>query len=772
MDRCEESAYPNSEGKRLEIVAGKKCLHCLKTCPTSSPFCCAGCATAYKIITGSGFSEFYERRGSGSLSPISQASPSSAFSDLEYLKTVATIGPDGKYRIELYLENISCSACGWLIERAPFLESKVLNSRFHFGKDTVTVAVEKLEDVSAVAACFSKLGYPPHLVDSKDLQSAEMRKWMIRTGVAFASALGTMHVSLNLYAGHLTEMSKSLVTQIGLLSFVLALPALGFSAIPFYRGALSGIRMKRITMDVLVSLSIVVGFAFSAVNLILGKNEFFFDSLSMLICLLLFGRLIVKFSENKLLMSTEQLLMESLGSKTYSKGESIEILPGQNIPVDGQIEAGKSEVSTSWLNGEQAPKLLSPPMKVLAGSYNFTAPLRITVQAAGRQTELGKMLLAFDGIEKSQPRQDLQKIETRFSTVLLFAWLAYLTFETVTGTLNASQLTAFLLVICPCSLGLASPIAAVVAWSQGFKSGVWMKDPWILLKGSQITTLVFDKTGTLTQNRPTVILENWIEKSTLNLGILGHLCRGAAHPVLNAISDFVPATMELSAPVKQVVGEGVFVNIDSHDYFLGKAEENSLALTKISFSRDGEPLAFFWIKHDLKENAQDALKSLGKKYELFLISGDNRQSVESVGDILGFSKNKIFSEKTPNDKINLVEDLQEKGRRVMMIGDGLNDTLAIKRSFVSGLMGGGFSRALEGSDVYFSKGNVESVQTFLRASAKLQKVIHTNYVWSGVYNLVGVGLVIFGIVGPIACAIMMPLSSLTVLLISTQRKYF
>lgn len=765
----------------MEVSVAFSCPHCLKPVNQRGLFCCSGCQIAYEIINQCGFGEFYTKRGAQPLRSVIPESTSSEFNDIQYVEQFVVKLRSGDYRLSLYLQNITCSACAWLVERAPFLEPKILSSRYNYGSQTATIIVRSLEDVATAAQFFSKMGYPPKLLGSQGrdkIQRDEIRKWYLKCGVGLASALATMHVTLNLYAGLFSDMPISLMQKMGLLSFALSLPALTYSATPFYRGCRTALLSKRINIDALVTFSIVIGVSLSLINLVVGRNEFYFDSVTMLVSLLLFGRLAARISENRLSISSEQLVLESLGAQHYGVGSSVTIKPGETIPVDGIILEGNSDISTSWTSGEQESRLVSKGGAVLAGSLNLTRSLTISCQRAGSETQFGQMLLDFEKLQNDTPVR-LEELEDRFSKILISVWFLFLIYQVVTGNFNPNQLVALILVTCPCSFALASPMAASQAWIQAFRKGIWLRNPWVFFKALNLSALVFDKTGTLTESLPQLKSADWFEDTNDHRVALSGLLGSSKHPVVKAISQIYRSSSS-SLSVQHEVGSGVWMSQNGSVYRLGRASfatphartPSRPGLTDVWFSQDHKPLAVFWIQHPMRQEAKTIVSRLKKSFQVFLLSGDRKEQVEKTAEELGISPENLNFEQSPQDKLQFIESLRRKSEKVMTIGDGVNDTLALKRSEISCLIGGGFKTALEGADIFIPDGRLQSVEDFLIASQRLKRTIYYNYLWAIFYNLVGVGLVLMGILGPVSCAIIMPVSSLFVILVATNKNYF
>lgn len=764
------------KAKEQEILA---CIHCLQPTRSGEKFCCSGCEAAYSFINRLGLEEFYSRRASRKLMSVEAQLPEE-FDNLEYQKSFVRPVTGNYLAVDFILEGITCSACVWLLERLPLVEPKIKSVRLNLGAARAEIIFSEELSLLELALIFFKLGYRPHLVARK---SNEERIWLLRAGVAFASMIASMHVSLFLYSGMLHGMSLGNFKVTAIVAALVALPALIFSAKPFYQGAWAALKVRALSIDSLVTLTVLIGASVSLNNIFLGKNETYFEALSMLIALLLIGRLVVHWAQKKLYSDSQLFNFKIFSAEGKLKiGETVNIKSGETFPCDGVVTQGKSFMNSAWLTGEEREQELRPGVSVWAGSLNCGDMIEVKVTAVGRQTQAGQILEKLNSTEKSRISSFTQKLET------YFVWFTGLSVAAMV-ILNWrdphvwNQAVSLLLVLCPCALGLAIPTVMGTALSQGAKSGLLIKGEKVLEKLSQVTAVVFDKTGTLTESTLEIKNARWVSDAlgVLNLSqaelenILAQAVRRINHPTLRPLEKYFKSEGHAEITVEEVLGKGALISTRQFEIKLGSPTFLNIlnASFNVGVAVNGRLVAeFFYADNNLKNGAFQIVQFLkNQNKKVFILSGDHSQNVARVGEKLQIPKENVFSHQTPEMKLQFVTKLSEE-ECVMMVGDGVNDALAFKKSHVGVGMTGGAGVAMETCDVYLLNADLKLLQSALEGAKRVKNTVYMNLLWVFIYNVVGFVFVYEKAIGPILCAILMPLSSATVALIATKRKYF
>lgn len=765
----------------MEVAVSHACKHCGRPAGTSL-FCCAGCEGAFEFIHSTGMGEFYNKL-SKPLSTVKQKR-------FEYWNqpqiTTAFVKSlqGGLSQAELLLDGMSCPACGWLIERAPLFAPFIRKTEVDLGSSKVKVIFDSHCAFSEVGELFNKIGYAPTLTDpisTASFKKRQNRQWILRTAVALASQMASMHVNYTLYAGLLDGMNTTMVKAVGLVSLVISLPAVFYSAVPFYRGAWNALKLKTWNLDLLVSLSIALGFVASAINALRGINDIYFDAVTMLIAFLLLGRLVVMFSEKRISIDKNVLLLELLGTMADAKpGDIIPVKSGQAFPCDGTVTKGKSLINSAWLTGEEMPTQIKPGSSVYAGSLNLGSPVEIQVTEPMEKTRIANLISGLSNIKKGELSRFSEKFEKILVASVLLLVLGLGTFYFLEGKSLWMRWISVLLVTCPCAMGLAVPAVLSTALKQALRRGIIIKGGEVFERLAQSDAVVFDKTGTLTTSEFEIENEDWLidaEEKLRLLPVLGWAAHQSSHPVLSALTKkYFRGEKPALTQIKETLGQGLEFTYQGHSYQLGSRKFLQLPSSKdnqteILFSEDGILKNVFVVRSEIRSEAMSLVAALKKRFSVWMLSGDKKAAVKQTADLLNLEHQKALYEQTPEMKMEFLNTLFEH-YKVVMVGDGVNDSLAFKKAHVGIGIGGAASSTLEACDVYLTRPDLNLIQEIFTASHKVKKSILLCLAWAVVYNVLGVMLVLYGFLGPLVCAVLMPLSSLTVVAFATGRKYF
>ncbi len=745
-------------------------------------FCCPGCAAAYEVILGIGLGEFYHRRSSPLSRPLVLSTKDPFASPQAEQRFVRSAG-QGMSSVEFFLEGVTCSACAWLVERIPTADSRIFRADLDFGRASVRVVYDKASSLSQIAQVFRSLGFRPRPGDDPELSRLrrdDRRLWVLRTAVAFACLMASMHVAVSLYAGIFEGISPKIVREMGLALGVVVAPVVFWSAIPFHLGAWRSLRSKSLSLDLLVSLSIAVGYVASLRNAWLGLNETYFDAVAMLVAFLLAGRLITRFAEEKVRIGGEFLARELAGEVLGVRPGDVLVVPsGDTFLGDGFVREGRSSMNAAWLTGEEEPVEISVGDRVWAGAVNLRESVTIELESVGRDTRMGKILSLLSGVGKGP----LQKLSRRMESIIVGS--TFLVVAAVAlwglfhGGIDANRMVATLLVACPCAVGLAVPAVLGVAHRQAAGRRILLKGVDAFERLAQVDIVVFDKTGTLT--RPIPVLREAAWQSGVQRGewekVLGALCRASAHLALRPLRELFPHCEPDLAIVEQA-GLGLETLWKGQKLRLGRREwalDHPILLpeewTEVVFSCDDREIASFSMESKLRPEAPAVVQALGKNRETWILSGDKPGPVEVVAKACGIAPERALSRQSPEDKLRLVQQLAQRGK-VLFIGDGINDAAALKAAQIGIGVQGGAAAALSSCDVYLAHDDLSLIVQLLEASRKVRTQIMFGLGWSVLWNLLGVTLVLTGFLGPIVCAVLMPLSSVAVVGYALTRRPF
>jgi Cu2+-exporting ATPase len=818
-------------GPRDPGPAPVACAHCGLAVPASllregekAQFCCAGCRQVYTLVREWGFDQYYRLvdQQQGVLEPARVTGRSFEDFDDDRLQAEATetIGTDRR-RTRLYLEGVHCAACVWLVEKLPAAIPGVDEVRLNLGNAVAEVTWRPAHTrLSSIARALDRLGYTPHVHRASRVQEArraEDRTALARLGVAAACAMNLMFLHGALYAGEYSGMASPYWAFFRWLSFAVAVPVLFFSARPFFQTALAGLRARIVHIDLPVAIALGGAFAASAWNTVRGSGPLWFDSLAMLVAALLGARQVQRSAQRAALERADSLrgvaFLEFARRLTgdgldapavevpltaLSPGDRVEVRSGELVPVDGIVLCGHSSLDNAVLTGEAAALPVKAGDAVNAGATNLGARLVVRVEAAGEKTRVGALLAIVQEALSRKPallgRTDL--MARRFvQGLLVLAAVTAVVWLPRGPEVALERVVALLVVACPCALGLSVPLAVSVTLMRAARSGIFIKNPDALERLRTVDTAVLDKTGTLTEGRARVA--RW-QGEDIVLQFARALEAQSSHPVARAFRDssgrpiWVVRTVE---DVIEVPGQGIAGRLDGHDVRVGNrahveaegatvpddlarfaARSVEEGLSPVFVALDGRVAGVAGIGDVLRPDARGTVAALrAQGVRVRVLSGDHPDVVARVGAQLGLPEADVLGGLTPEGKRDIVAGLVAGGGRagaVVMVGDGVNDAAALALADVGIAVHGGMGATIVAADVVLTREGVSPLLDILDGARGLRGVVHRNLGFSLVYNVVASALVLAGLVGPLLAAVLMPVSSLTVILSSALTRTF
>jgi Cu2+-exporting ATPase/Cu+-exporting ATPase len=771
------------------------CKHCnekiiIPVCLDNEPdlsFCCHGCKTVYEILHDNKLESYYSLRQQSekkSFTPINITHQKYKYlDDPDFLAKYSQI-TDTTNSIVFYLENIHCVACLWLIEKLSDFIPGVLNSRLNMSKSTVEITALKEINFSLIAKQLEVLGYPPHPImedsELKALQQKEDHKDLIRIAVAFFCTGNIMLLAFSVYAG----ADGAIRTYFDWLSLILYIPIFFYAAIPFYKSAWTSIKNKTISIDFPIVLALILGGIFSFHSVYYSLEHIYFDSLTMLVFLLLTSRYILKKSQQKGLASSEissfftniityKIKEDGEAKEVFSKfleiGDKIRIFPGDTVPADAIISKGTTNINNSLLTGEIIPVRVSVDDEILSGTINIEQEIEAVVIQTASSSKLGQILQAVEKgwNKKTEIITVTDKIAKYFVSTVFLVAIAVLLYFLALGRFEDAIIRSLTLIIitCPCALGLTTPLSLTLALAKLAKKGIIVKDELVIEKTNQIENIVFDKTGTLTHGKFRVV--EWINHNgEFNYSTIYHLEKKSSHPIAKSINNYIlsqtqkaPEDLEL-IDYQEILGVGPRAIIQKSKFEIKPMKSGQKSSTHVGIYKDDSLINEIVLDDTIKNGAKEEIqriKSFG--LEAFILSGDNKAVVTSVAETLGIKKENTFFEKNPNDKLDMIQSIPKS----MMLGDGANDAIALSYSEVGVAMHGSVDISLRASSVFMANNDLKNVSRLIIISKETIKLIKRNLTFSLSYNVLGCFLAVQGLISPLTAAILMPLSSFTVL---------
>jgi len=693
---------------------------------------------------------------------------------------------DARGRLELLVTGARCGACLAKIEKAAREAPGVETARFNLttGKLAVTLAPRE-GDAAAVVEALDVAGYPATPFDPSqaiEKEDQEGRSLALALGVAGFGAGNVMMFTVPVWAGLFGQELDGTTREVMYwFAAAIATPCALFAGMPFFRSAWSSLRRRKANMDVPISIGVILTLIVSFSETFQKGEHAYFDAAVTLLFLLLIGRYLDHKLRVRARSAARDLLALQVPSATRLDSDGVErtvpirdvevgdrlvVVPGDRIPVDAVVEDGSSDLDNALISGETAAALASPGTRTHAGALNLSG--RLILRAAARSEDSAVAAIARLMEAGAQSRSAYVRLADKAAAlyVPIVHTLALLTFAGVwavgLGPREALlRAAAVLIITCPCALGLAVPAVQIVASGRLFRRGVLVKSGAALERLAEITHVVFDKTGVLTEGRPRLIAA-----PASVIAMAAPLARASRHPLARSLAE-AAGRGEVATDIVEVAGMGVEGMIDGRKARLGRAgfvgvESTAASETELWFGFEGDTKMRFAFEDALRADTRSAvaaLLDLGLSVEV--VSGDVAGPVAAAATRAGIHR--WTAGVTPFDKVAIVERLQASGRKVLMVGDGLNDAAALAKAHASMAPGSAVDASQNAADLVFS-GGLSAVPEAIRVARRARKRVVENFGFSALYNLVAAPAAIFGLVNPFVAALAMSGSSLVVIL--------
>ena len=797
-----------------------ECFHCGLPVPPGSHYpvkidnvehdmCCPGCQAVAESIVNAGLTDFYRYRTEPARNAqdiVPDVLKDMALYDKpELQQSFVRVDADNLREASLILEGITCAACVWLNERHVGGLPGVVDFSVNYSTHRARV---KWDDsrihLSDILKAISDIGYIAHPFDpgrQENLFKKERNQALRRVAVAGLGTMQVMMIAVGLYAGDYQGMDSDLQTFLRWVSALITLPVLLYAAKPFFVSAWRDLRRRRLGMDVPVSLAMAGAYLASLYATATHGREVYFDSVNMFVFFLLIGRFLEMGARHRAGQVAEELVRllpatttrlgeqgeERVAVAELQPGDRVLVRPGETVPADGRVLAGRSSVDESLLTGESLPQRKQPGARLVGGTVNIESPLTVGVEQVGQDTVLSSITRLLDRAQTEKPA--VQRVADRvagwFVAALLLLATGVALYWWQVDPRHAFPITLSVLVVtCPCALSLATPVALTAATGALTRLGLLTTRSHALETLARVDHLIFDKTGTLTEGRleltgieplaggsPEVLLE-----------IAAALESHSEHPLAQAVGR-EQQSGKAASDIQAWPGEGLEGRVDGKRYRVGTGEfvralsgqavpetgPTLAAATAIYLGDEDAVLARLSFSDRLRPRAAEsvaALQRLGIRLHLF--SGDDASLVQSLAAELGIEDAR--GRMKPADKLAAMKRLQNSGGTVAMVGDGVNDAPVLAGAQVSIAMGGGTQLAHAAADMVLLSEQLPHLVEGVRTARRTLSVIRQNIGWAIVYNLVAVPLAVAGWVAPWMAAIGMSSSSLVVVLNSLRLK--
>ncbi|HEY5934071.1 MAG TPA: heavy metal translocating P-type ATPase [Kofleriaceae bacterium] len=791
---------------QLAVVAG--CTHCGLAVPAGrESFCCAGCEIVYQAIERHQLGTFYALRDARDAVPARTTRRDYGELDDPAFHRIHVQRGESRARVALYLEDLRCTACVWLVEAAASCVPGIVEVRVDLGRSRADVTWDPERcTLSRIARHFDRIGHPVHPyrgLDRDDQRRREDRALLAKLGVAGAAVGNLMLLAIALYAGMFGGMNRADTTFFRVASMIVAVPALGYAATPMFRTALGALRARRLHLDLPLSIGIIAGLGWGSANVLRGVGEIYFDSLAMLVFLLLVARWIVLRHQRRAASAAELLLAlapsrarritagveHEVPIEALGLGDRIAVRAGETIPVDGTVASGRSTVDAGLLTGESRPIEVGEGAHVHAGTINLAGPIEIMVEATGESTRVGALVATMEALStrKAPIERFVDRVAGRFvAVVTTAAAITVIAWSTVSVAAGAEHAMALLVVTCPCALALATPLAVTVALGRAARRGILIKGADALERLATPGTMFLDKTGTLTEGK--LAVASW--RGDLDAAPLAAAAEaGSDHPIARALGRHAVAACP-ATDVREELGRGISAFVGTRRVHVGSpawvreratvapgierwiAELADRAETPVVIAIDNHAVAVAGLADPIRPDASHAIARLrGLGWHISLLSGDEPRVVARVGDALGIPVTARRGGVSPEGKVAAVTAARDSGP-VVMVGDGVNDAAAMAAATTSIAVSGAADIAIEAADVYLREPSITAIADAAHGGSETLATIRRSLYFSLAYNIVAGLLAATGIIHPLLAALLMPLSSLAVLASSLRSRAF
>ena len=798
-------------------AADRPCFHCGEPIPRGlvlhariagrdEPVCCHGCKAVAEFITGAGLGDYYRYRDTASTRADEPPRPDrwAAYDRPELVERLTRAEPDGARSITVLLEGLRCAACSWLADKALSLQSGVLSVSVNPATARARLVWDPAKvQLGDLLRVLEHVGLRPHPLagePSEQVALLERRNALKRLAVAGFGSMQVMMFAVPLYFGEANGMDPTMREYMRLVSMLVSIPVALYAGWPFYQGAWVALRSRSVSMDVPVSIGIILAFVASVWHALTGRGEVYFDSVTMFVFFLGLGRYIEMVARHRAGSVADALarlapmtarrvragVTEDVQAVELAIGDEFLVRSGEVFAADGVVLEGDGRVDESMLTGESAAIAKPPGAPVHQGTHNLAAPLRVRVTAVAGNTVLSGIVALLERAQAERPR--LAKAADRAAAwflgrILVGAAIVFAVWWFVDPARAFPATLAVLVVTCPCALSLATPTALAAATAALARRGVLVAHTDAIEALSKATHVLWDKTGTLTKGLVRVedVRAFGSVTSGQALAWAAALEQMSEHPIGRAFAASGAATQRASE-VEVHAGrglegrvEGRLLRIGTRSFVGELADPHATAPTEqpaaddaasdswIHLGDDTGMLAAFRLTDPLRPEAGNCvagLAALGLPSEI--VSGDEPGAVARIAARCGIERH--AARLTPQDKLARLKALQASGAVVVAVGDGINDAPLLRGADVAVAMGRGSALAQTSADLILVRESLDDLPHTVQLARRTQRVIRQNLGWAIAYNLAALPLAALGFVPPWLAAIGMSLSSVVVVL--------
>lgn len=751
-------------------------------------FCCNGCKTVYEIFNQHELTCYYDFQSAPGATPQDIQGKYDYLDNEEIVTKLLDFEENGTHIVSLCIPHIHCSSCIWILENLQKLQPGISTSQVNFPEKKVRVTYSPaLTRLKEIVYLLSAIGYEPYIsLENFDEGKKQVDRSLIyKIGVAFFCFGNIMLLSFPEYF----EVEEFWINQyrgfFRWLVFGLSLPTFLYSASGYYVSAWKSIRSKLFNIDIPIALGIVVMFIRSTVDIIFGYGQGFFDSMAGLIFFMLLGKLFqqktydfLSFERDyksyfpiaitKILPNGQE---EAVQVYDIEKGDRLLIRNQELVPVDGILISEKAVIDYSFVTGEAVQIEKKSGDKIFAGGKQMGTMIEMEVLFSVSQSYLTQLWSndVFQKRVEQQHKSITDRISRYFTPALLvlaFISFSYWIFIDVTTAFNV--FTAILIVACPCALALTAPFTLGNVLRILGNRKIYLKNALVIEQLAKVDTLVFDKTGTITTNKKTAITYEGNSLNEFELKVLKNALRGSNHPLSRRLYEFIPHQDKMvTTDFQEIIGKGIEALVDGQLIKLGSSQflktmtEHTHKKTKVHVEINSVYKGSYVFNNQYRKGLEVLFERLSKTYHLVVLSGDNDGERSILEKMVPAGTTLVFNQK-PEQKLQYIAQMQLEGKNVMMVGDGLNDAGALAQSNVGISISENVNVFSPACDGIMDATQFEKIHFLLRYSKNAMNTIYMSFGLSLLYNLVGLSFAVTGALDPIVAAIIMPLSTITI----------
>ncbi|NUN69012.1 MAG: heavy metal translocating P-type ATPase metal-binding domain-containing protein [Bacteroidetes bacterium] len=756
-------------------------------------FCCSGCKVVFEILQQNDLCTYYDLEKNPGRTPSAlEANRFSFLDDATIQQQLVQFSDGHTATVTLSLPAVHCSSCIWLLEQLYKLDAGILNSRVDFLKKTVSITYRQdRTSLKSIVILLTSVGYEPELsLDAlnKPKESEITRSLYYKIGVAGFCFGNSMLFSFPEYLG--VDASEQLLREVfSYLNLLLGIPVATYCSLEYYRSAWGGLRKRVINIDLPIAIGIVLLFGRSAADILTGSGAGFIDSLCGLLFFLLLGRVFQSKTYDRMnfersytsyfpiAVTTKRGGVETtVPLSALSRGQRIVVRSNEIVPADAMLLQGNAFIDYSFVTGEAAPVPKVLGEMIYAGGRQTGGAIELEVMKEVSQSYLTQLWNNFrhSARELGQLSELSTTVSKYFTTVVLAVSLGVLAYWLPKDTVTAiNAFTGILIVACPCALAIAIPFTLGTTLRVFGRNDFYLKNTAVIELLSKIDTIVFDKTGTITYAKRSSVSFTGTELTSDQRDAVFSIVSGSVHPVSQMIAEHLQGTKSIVDGFTETVGQGITGTVGGRTYRIGAREyvgalapATPVNETRSYVSEDGRQLGYFSVKNLYRDGLPAMIAELGAGRKLAVVSGDNESERPRLQSMFPQGTDLLFNQ-TPTDKLEYVRSQQQQGKRVLMVGDGLNDAGALLQSNLGIAVTEDVVHFSPASDAIISSTAFIRLAEFLRFSRLSMRIVIASFVMAFLYNLVGIYFALQGMLTPIMAAILMPASSITIVVFTT-----